>query len=63
MCSGRNGPGGNPVISTGPGLWLLWIGTGDSIRVTPVIHVGSTGWLINGIGGRSCWVRSVSETV
>jgi hypothetical protein len=63
MCSGRNGLGGNPVTSTAPGLWLLWSGTGDSVRVGPVVHVGSTGWLINGIGERSRWVRSISEMV
>ena len=53
MCSGRNGLGGNPVTSMAPGLRLLCNGTGDSARIDLVVHVGSTGQLINGIGGRS----------
>jgi hypothetical protein len=63
MCSSRNGLGGKLVISTAPGLRCLWIGLGDSDRVAPVIHVGSTGWLRKGNGGSSRCVRSGSETV
>jgi hypothetical protein len=63
MCSGRNGLGGNPVTSTAPGLRFLWIGMGDSVRTDPMISVGLTDRLINGNGGRSHWVRSVSEMV
>jgi hypothetical protein len=63
MCLGKNGLGGNLKISTDPGLWVLWIGVGDSVRMDPVINMKLTGWLINSNGGRSRWVRSVSETV
>jgi hypothetical protein len=63
MFSGRNGLGGKPVTSTAPGLRYLWIGLGDSDRVDPVIHVGSTGQLRKGSGGRSRCVKSGSETV
>jgi hypothetical protein len=42
MCSGKNGLGGKPVISTAPRLRVLWIGAGDSIRIDPVIDVGLT---------------------
>jgi hypothetical protein len=63
MCSGKNGLGGNPVTSTAPGLRVLWIGVGDSVQTDSVINVGLTGWLINGNGRSSCWVRSVSEMV
>ena len=63
MCSGKNGLGGKPVISTAPGLQVLCIGSGDSIRTDPVIIVGLTGWLIKGNGGNSLWVRSISEMV
>ena len=63
MCSGRNGLGGKPVTSTAPGLRVLRMGSGDSVRTDPVMVVGLTGQLRNGNGGRSHWVRSVSETV
>ena len=63
MCSGKNGLGGKPVTSTAPGLWVLQIGSGDSVLTDPVIVVGLTGQLRNGNGGSSCWGRSVSETV
>jgi hypothetical protein len=63
MCSGRNGLGGKPVTSTAPGLRVLQIGSGDSIRTDPVIVIGLTGRLRNGNGGSSYWGRSVSETV
>jgi hypothetical protein len=63
MCSGRNGLGGKPVTSTTPGLRVLRIGSGDSVRTNPVIIVGLTGRLRNGNGGSSHWGRSVSEMV
>ena len=63
MCSGRNGLGGKPVTSTAPGLRVLRMGSGDSVRTDPVMVVGLTGRLRNGSGGSSRWVRSVSETV
>ena len=63
MCSGKNGLGGNLVTSTDPRLRVLWIGVGDSIRMDPIINMGLTGQLINGNGGRSYWVRSISEMV
>jgi len=63
MCSGKNSLGGKPVTSTAPGLWVLRMGSGDSVRTDPVMVVGLTGRLRNGTGGSSCWVRSVSETV
>jgi hypothetical protein len=63
MCSGRNGLGGKPVISTALGLRCLWIGLGDSDRVALVIHMGSTSRLRKGNGGSSWCVRSGSETV
>jgi hypothetical protein len=63
MCLGKNGLGGNLVTFTTPGLRFLCIGVGDSIRVDPVINVGLIGRLINGNGGSSYWVRSISETV
>ena len=63
MCLGRNGLGGKLVISTAPGLRVLWIGMGDSVRTDPVIDVGLTDQWIKGNGGSSRWVRSVSETV
>jgi hypothetical protein len=63
MCSGKNGLGGKPVISTASGLRVLGIGLGDSVRTDPVIIIGLTGRLRNGNGGSSHWVRSVSETV
>jgi hypothetical protein len=63
MCLGKNGLGGNLVISTDPGLRVLWIGVGDSVRTDPVINMGLTGWLINGSGRSSRWVRSISEMV
>jgi hypothetical protein len=53
MCSGRNGLGGNPVTSTAPGLRLPCTGMGDSVQIGLADHLGSTGRLINGIGGRS----------
>jgi hypothetical protein len=63
MCSGKNGLGGKPVTSAAPGLWALWIGVGDSVQTDPVIIVGLTDRWRNGNGGRSRWVRSISETV
>ena len=63
MCSGRNGLGGKPVTSTAPGLRVLRMGSGDSVRTDPVMVVGLTGRLRNGNGGSSRRVRSVSETV
>ena len=63
MCSGRNGLGGKPVTSTAPGLRVLRMGSGDSIRTDPVMVVGLIGRLRNGNGGSSRWVRSISETV
>jgi hypothetical protein len=63
MCSGRNGLGGKLVTSTTPGLWVLRIGSGDSVQTDPVIIVGLTGRLRNGNGGSSRWGRSVSEMV
>jgi hypothetical protein len=63
MCSGKNGLGGKPVISTAPGLQVLWIGAGDSIQTDPVIIVGLTNQWRNGNGGSSHWVRSISEMV
>jgi hypothetical protein len=53
MCSGKNGLGGKPVISTAPGLRVLWIGAGDSVRIDPVIDVGLTDRWIKGNGGSS----------
>ena len=53
MCSGRNGLGGKPVTSTAPGLRVLQIGSGDSVRTDPVIVIGLTGRLRNGNGGSS----------
>jgi hypothetical protein len=63
MCSGKNGLGGNLVTSTDSRLRVLWIGVGDSVRTDPIINVGLTGQLINGNGGSSRWVRSISEKV
>ena len=63
MCSGRNGLSGKPVTSTAPGLQVLRMGSGDSVRTDPVMVVGLTGQLRNGKGGSARWVRSVSETV
>jgi hypothetical protein len=63
MCLGKNGLGGKPVTSTAPGLWVLWIGVGDSVRTDPMIDVGLTDQLRNSNGGRSRWVRSISEMV
>jgi hypothetical protein len=63
MCSGKNGLGGKPVTSTAPGLWVLWIGAGDSVQTDPVINVELTDWWTKGNGGSSYWVRSVSEMV
>ena len=63
MCLGRNGLGGNLVTFTEPGLQVLWIGAGDSIRVDPIINMGLTDRWINGNGRRSRWVRSISEMV
>jgi len=63
MCSGKNGLGGKLVIFTAPGLQVLWIGVGDSVRTDPVIDVGLTDRWIKGNGGSSHWVRSISETV
>ena len=62
MCSGKNGLGGKLVTSTAPELWVLRIGSGDSVRTDPVIVIGLTGWLRKGNGGSSHWGRSVSET-
>ena len=62
MCSGRNGLGGKPVISTALGLHCLWIDLGDSDRVDLVIHIGPTGQLRKGNGGSSWCVKSGSET-
>ena len=63
MCSGKNGLGGNPVTSIASGEWFLWVGTGDSDRVVPIIQLGLMGHWMKGSGGRSRWVRSVSDTV
>jgi len=63
MCSGKNSLGGKPVISTAPGLQVLWIGAGDSVRTDPVIDVGLTDRWIKGNDGSSRWVRSISKTV
>jgi hypothetical protein len=63
MCSGKNGLGGKPVISTAPGLQVLGSGLGDSVRTDPGIIVGLIGRWMKGIGSNSHWVRSVSETV
>jgi len=53
MCSGKNGLSGKLVTSTAPGLWVLWIGAGDSDRTDPVINVGFTDRWMNGNGSSS----------
>jgi hypothetical protein len=53
MCSGENSLGGKPVTSTAPGLWFLWIGTGDSVQTDPMINVGLTDQLMKGNGSSS----------
>jgi hypothetical protein len=63
MCSGKNGLGGKLVTSTAPGLQVLWIGLGNSVRTDPMIIVGLTDQLRNSNGGSSRWVSSVSEMV
>jgi hypothetical protein len=63
MCSGKNSLGGKLVISTAPGLQVLWIGAGDSVWTDPVIDMGLTDQWIKGNGGSSRWVRSISEMV
>jgi hypothetical protein len=63
MCSGKNGLGGKPVISTAPRLRVLGSGLGDSVLTDPGIIMGLIGRWMKGISGNSRWVRSVSETV
>jgi hypothetical protein len=63
MCLGKNGLGGKPVISTAPGLRVLWIGVGDSIQMDPMIDMGLNDRWIKGNGRSSRWVRSISEMV